>query len=141
VIAACKDPALLADAARRAALAKFDLLIVDVTLPETRVAVVAVGVAWPSDKGLGIRVSAAAGDDAVIAAERALAAGHTLCWVTSAGNDLDAVALADRIRFEVGLATAVGLDQHTSVDLDALIASGRADLVVVDRGLEPGKRP
>jgi anthraniloyl-CoA monooxygenase len=141
LIAACKDSAMLADAATRAARAKFDLLIVDVTLPETRLAMVAVGVAWPSDRALGIRVSAAANDDAVLAAQRALAAGHTLCWVASAGDDLAAVVLADRIRFEVGIATAVGLRSSTSVDLDALIASGRADLVVVDRGLEPGRRP
>lgn len=141
VIAPCKDSAMLVDAATRAAHANFDLLIVDVTLPETRVAVVAVGVAWPSDRGLGIRVSAAANDDAVVAAQRALAAGHTLCWVASEGDDRAAVALADRIRFEVGIATAVGLHQQSSVDLDALIASGRADLVVLDRGLEPSKRP
>jgi hypothetical protein len=154
VIAAGADPTALADAARRAAFAGFDILIVDVvdrhgvptpaSLPldaNDGFAVVAVGAAWPSDRALGVRVSAAAGDDAVAVAERALAADHTLCWIASIGDDYAAVMLSDRIRYEVGIATAVGLHSTTAVDLDALIAAGRADIVVVDRALDPKRRP
>ena len=66
-------------------------------------------------------------------------AGANLVWVTSAGDDtmagarLPAAPIADRLRNELRVATAVdGGDAHLA-DLDAAIAAGRADLVVVDQ--------
>jgi anthraniloyl-CoA monooxygenase len=64
-------------------------------------------------------------------------AGATLVWVmptTTDGNArLPAAPLADRIRNELGVATCVDGGHALLPDLDAAIAAGRADLVVVPR--------
>ncbi|HTR49248.1 MAG TPA: hypothetical protein VMJ10_00995, partial [Kofleriaceae bacterium] len=65
-------------------------------------------------------------------------AGAQLLWVSSAGDArlagarLPAAPLADRLRNELGVATAIVGDAYPP-DLDAAIAAGRADLVVVSR--------
>ena len=69
-------------------------------------------------------------------------AGADLLWVTSipanalAGDGnarLPAAPLADRLRNELGVATCVEAEDAALSDLDAAIAAGRADLVVVTR--------
>ena len=62
-------------------------------------------------------------------------AGAQLVWVTSTnGGDarLPAATIADRLRNELGIATCVDGGAALLPDLDAAIAAGRADLVVVD---------
>ena len=53
--------------------------------------------------------------------------------VTMAGARLPAAPLADRLRNELGVATAVDGGDALLPDLDAAVAAGRADLVVVAR--------
>ncbi|HSD86879.1 MAG TPA: FAD-dependent monooxygenase [Kofleriaceae bacterium] len=66
-------------------------------------------------------------------------AGANMLWVTSAGDTnmigarLPAAPLADRLRNELGVATAVDGGDALLPDLDAAVAAGRADLVVTDR--------
>jgi hypothetical protein len=57
-----------------------------------------------------------------------------------AGARLPAAPLADRLRNELGVPTAVEAGEALLPDLDAAIGAGRADLVVVDR-VPPGLRP
>ena len=67
-------------------------------------------------------------------------AGANLLWVTSLGDGnarLPAAPLADRLRNELGVATCVDADDAALPDLDAAIAAGRADLVVVERMPRP----
>jgi 2,4-dienoyl-CoA reductase-like NADH-dependent reductase (Old Yellow Enzyme family) len=81
-------------------------------------------------------------------ATRAVVVGHAaqlvratanLLWITSAGDitmagaRLPAAPLADRLRNELGVATAVDGGEALLPDLDAAVAAGRADLVVVER--------
>jgi anthraniloyl-CoA monooxygenase len=54
----------------------------------------------------------------------------TIVWVDANHGDHQAVLLADRVRNETGVITAVTVRRGV-VDADALIAAGRADLVVV----------
>jgi anthraniloyl-CoA monooxygenase len=63
-------------------------------------------------------------------------AGANLLWVTGGGDTnarLPAAPLADRLRNELDIATCVDGGRAVASDLDAAIAAGRADLVVVDR--------
>jgi hypothetical protein len=66
-------------------------------------------------------------------------AGANLLWVTSSGDEtmagarMPAAPIADRLRNELGAATAVDGADAQLADLDAAIAAGRADLVVVER--------
>jgi anthraniloyl-CoA monooxygenase len=81
-------------------------------------------------------------------ATRAVVVGHAaqlvrasanILWITSAGDitmagaRLPAAPLADRLRNELGVATAVDGAEALLPDLDAAVAAGRADLVVVER--------
>jgi hypothetical protein len=52
---------------------------------------------------------------------------------------LPAAAIADRLRNELGVATAIEAGAAALPDLDAAIAAGRADLVVV--GAMPAGAP
>jgi anthraniloyl-CoA monooxygenase len=134
VVAATGSPELLAARAQRVAYAGFDVLVLDVGPTGAGAAAVAVAhAAWPSDRALAIKVSAADPAAAIEAIRRTRSCRPSLCVVASAGDDHAAVLLADRIRFDLDIVTAVGLDNPASVDKDAIIASGRADLVVVDR--------
>jgi hypothetical protein len=70
-------------------------------------------------------------------------AGATLLWVTSLGDGnarLPAAPLADRLRNELNVATCVEAHDTSASDLDAAIAAGRADLVVVSRIPLPARR-
>ena len=63
-------------------------------------------------------------------------AGADLLWVSSLGDGnarLPAAALADRLRNELGVPTCVDAGDASLSDLDAAVAAGRADLVVVVR--------
>jgi hypothetical protein len=65
-------------------------------------------------------------------------AGANLIWVTTAPGAtsnarVPAAPLADRLRNELGVATCVDGAGAVLPDLDAAIAAGRADLVVVER--------
>jgi anthraniloyl-CoA monooxygenase len=67
-------------------------------------------------------------------------AGADLLWVSAPGDAahgarLAAAPLADRLRNELGVATAIESGEALLPDLDAAIGAGRADLVVV------GQRP
>jgi anthraniloyl-CoA monooxygenase len=67
-------------------------------------------------------------------------AGADLLWVSAPGDAahgarLAAAPLADRLRNELGVATAIECGDALLPDLDAAIGAGRADLVVV------GQRP
>jgi anthraniloyl-CoA monooxygenase len=85
-------------------------------------------------------------------ATRAAVVGHAaqlvrasanLLWITSAGDitmagaRLPAAPLADRLRNELNVATAVDGGEALLPDLDAAVAAGRADLVVVEK-MPPG---
>ena len=63
-------------------------------------------------------------------------AGVELLWISSPGDGnarLPAAPLADRLRNELRVAICVDGDDALLPDLDAAVAAGRADLVVVDR--------
>ena len=66
-------------------------------------------------------------------------ASANLLWITSAGDitmagaRLPAAPLADRLRNELNVATAVDGGEALLPDLDAAVAAGRADLVVVEK--------
>jgi anthraniloyl-CoA monooxygenase len=105
--------------------------------------------AWPSDKPMSVRISASdwveggiTGDDAVEIARAFKAAGVDLMDVSTGQTSIRArpvygrmfqTPFADRIRNEIGVATmAVG--NITEPDhLNAIIASGRADLCALAR--------
>jgi hypothetical protein len=67
-------------------------------------------------------------------------AGADLLWVSAPsdsprthGARLAAAPLADRLRNELAVATAIESGDGLLPDLDAAIAAGRADLIVVGR--------
>jgi hypothetical protein len=77
-------------------------------------------------------------------AAQVVRAGADLLWVTAPsehqlhatltyGARLPAAPLADRLRNELGVATAIECGEARRQDLDAAIAAGRADVVVVDK--------
>jgi hypothetical protein len=79
-------------------------------------------------------------------AAQVVRAGAALLWVSSTdpadsahGARLPAAAIADRLRNELGVATAIEAGAAALPDLDAAIAAGRADLVVV--GAMPAGAP
>ena len=156
----------LAEAARRAGFAGFDLLVVHLAAgllvrAATADSVVAHGVvadaiarardAWPHDRPLGVRVvdhGGARERDAVVAVLAELRGrGVELAWVAAVAEAADAggarpsvAPLSDRIRNELGLATVIEGVAALPADLDALIAAGRGDLCALDRPLviDPG---
>jgi hypothetical protein len=142
--------AMLEEAVQRAAFADFDLLLLDpygdpngdpredhdalAHLPAM------IQAARPKWRATGWIAAAVHDRPAVVGHAAQLArAGAQLLWVTSrgdalmAGARLPAAPLADRLRNELNVATAVGAADALLPDLDAAIAAGRADLVVVDR--------
>jgi anthraniloyl-CoA monooxygenase len=134
VIPSLADPKALARLAGRIAFAGFDMLVLDAAAgPPPAAALADLRTAWPPDRAVAVRVSAADPDAAVDAVRRVRVVNPALAIVAATDDDHAAVLLADRIRFELDLATAVALHKPSSVDHDAIIASGRADLVVVDR--------
>jgi anthraniloyl-CoA monooxygenase len=127
------DPVAAAQLARKIAFAGFALLVVDLGVSGAGASAVAeIRAGWPPERALAIRVSAANPEAAVEAVRRARVARPAMCIVASSGDDHAAVLLSDRIRFELEIVTAVALSNPASVDQDAIIAAGRADLVMVD---------
>jgi len=152
-------PGALEAAVQRAAFADFDLLLLDPGVPsesgrlrsgpgpdasaiEHLPAMVAAARAKWRPRGF---IAAAVHDRptsraAVVGHSAQLVrAGANLLWVTSAGDAhmagarLPAAPLADRLRNELSVATAVDGADAVLPDLDAAVAAGRADLVVVAR--------
>jgi hypothetical protein len=140
------SPAWIA-AVERNAFAGFDLLVLDPghdtvaieQLPATVAAIRAAGTKWRTGAALAAviqersnrRRAALVGHAAQL-----VRAGVDLLWVASAGDGnarLAAAPLADRLRNELGVATCIESAGATLPDLDAAIAAGRADLVVVER--------
>ncbi len=137
------------DAIARAALAGFDLLVLDPggdpELAELLPALVqrARG-AWRPGGWIAAAVAdRPAARAAVLGHAAQLArAGADLLWVASRGDDqarLPAAPLADRLRNELRVATCIEVDAASLPDLDAAIAAGRADLVCVAE--PPGEAP
>ncbi len=143
-------PAAMADAARRAAFAGFDLLLLDGADGEAGAgagaavidaALAAVRSAWPSERVLGVRVRRGADAAAMVvqaSAWRALGASViTVAPGTTRGGGarLDAAPLADRLRNELALAVILEDATATPADVDAVIAAGRCDAVALGRAL------
>ena len=139
-------PGALEAAVERAAFAGFDLLLLDGG--EDRVAIehlpAMVQVArgkWRAGGWIAAAVHDRPGTRGGLLGQAAqlARASANLLWVTSAGDAamtgarLPAAPLADRLRNELGIATAVDGADALLPDLDAAIAAGRADLVVVHR--------
>jgi len=149
----------LAEAARRAGFAGFDVLVVHLaaglfaraTAHDTRSVILdAIGRvrdAWPADRPLGVRVVDPGGHgtakerDAILSLLADLSGrGVTIAWVAAGdageGEVHGSVAtMSDRIRNELGLATVIEGLPALPPDLDALIAAGRCDLCALDRPL------
>ena len=136
----------LEGAVERAAAANFDLLLLDPGTEEAAIEHLPAMVAAARTKWrTGGWIAAAVHDRAhahaatVGHAAQLVRAGANLVWVTSSGDDtmagarLPAAPIADRLRNELGIATAVDGGDAQLADLDAAIAAGRADLVVVER--------
>jgi anthraniloyl-CoA monooxygenase len=143
-------PGALEAAVQRAAFAGFDAVVLDpgldpgdgVTLEHLPALVQAARGVWPKARTIAAWIhdrpharAAQAGHAAQL-----VRAGASLLVVSSrgdalmAGARLPAAPLADQLRNELGVATAVVADTTASLpDLDAAIAAGRADLVVVQQ--------
>ena len=142
------EPPALAEAARRAAFAGFDLLLLDAGGTGDDVvdgALAAVRPAWPSERPLGVRVRR--GDSTTTVAQAAAwrALGARVIAVApgstrASGARLDAAPLADRLRNELGVAVILEDAAPTPADVDAVIAAGRCDVVALGRALvtDPG---
>ena len=145
------EPALTAEAARRAAFAGFDLLVLDASEgagagDAVDGALAAVRAAWPAERPLGVRARRGDNATALVAQARAWKAlGASIVMVApgatrSGGARLDAAPLADRLRNELHLAVILEDAAATPADVDAVIAAGRCDAVALGRALvtDPG---
>lgn len=131
------------DSIERAAFAGFDLVVLDAgddegALEELPSALAAAKAVWRPGAWLGAVVHDRPKARAAVVGHAAqlVRAGADLLWVTSPGDGsarLPAAPLADRLRNELQVATCVDGADALLPDLDAAIAGGRADLVVVDR--------
>jgi anthraniloyl-CoA monooxygenase len=147
-------PGALAAAVQRAAFAGFDLLLLEPgeaadaaeALPA---AVAAAHAAWRPGAWIAAAVHDRPASRAAVIARAAqlVRAGAQLLWVSAPGHAasgqgarLPAAPLADRLRNELGVATAIDGGDATLPDLDAAIAAGRADLVVVGRWPDGARR-
>jgi 2-polyprenyl-6-methoxyphenol hydroxylase-like FAD-dependent oxidoreductase len=144
-------PDSVAAGVERAAAAGFDLILldpgVDAAAIEALPAAIAVArAAWrPGGWIAAVIHDRPATRAAVIGhAAQVVRAGADLLWVTVPGEHrvrstvahgarLPAAPLADRLRNELGVATAIECGDALLPDLDAAIAAGRADLVVVGK--------
>jgi anthraniloyl-CoA monooxygenase len=138
------------EAVQRAAFAGFDLLLLDpaadngdgrASVEHLPAMVAAARGKWRPRGPIAACVHDRPGTRAAIYGHAAqlARAGATLLWVSSSGDAtmagarLPAAPLADRLRNELGIATCVDGGDALLPDLDAAIAAGRADLVVVTR--------
>jgi anthraniloyl-CoA monooxygenase len=139
-------PGALEAAVQRAAFAEFDVLLLDPGSDTSAIEHLPAMVAAARTKWRAKGFIAAAVHDLPHA--RAAVVGHAaqlvrasanLLWVTSAGDArmagarLPAAPLADRLRNELSVATAVHGGEAVLPDLDAAIGAGRADLIVAER--------
>ena len=150
-------PGALEAAAQRAAFAGFDVLLLDpgpagpgpesdpvaaehLAAEHLAAMVQTARAVWPADRSIAAWVHDRPQARATVVGHAAqlVRAGARQLWVSSAGDAwmagarLPAAPLADRLRNELGVATAIVTDPGASLpDLDAAIAAGRADLVVV----------
>jgi len=146
-------PGALEAAVQRAAFAGFDVLLLDpghetAAIEHLPAMVEAARRVWRSSGFIAAAVHDRPTTRAAVVGHAAqlVRAGANMLWVTSAGDAamigarLPAAPLADRLRNELGVATAVDGGDALLPDLDAAIAAGRADLVVVER-MPAGARP
>jgi len=139
--------AAFTDAVQRAAFAGFDVILLDPCgdLPATEAlpsAIAAARAMWRPGGWIAAAIHDRPATRAAVIghAAQVVRAGADLLWV-SAPNDspqthgarLPAAPLADRLRNELAVATAIESGDALLPDLEAAIAAGRADLVVVDR--------
>ena len=137
-------------AVERAAAAGFDVILLDPGVDATAIealpaAIAAARAAWrPGGWIAAVIHDRPATRAAVIGhAAQVVRAGADLLWVAPGedhrnsmiahGARLPAAPLADRLRNELGVATAIECGDALLPDLDAAIAAGRADLVVVGK--------
>jgi anthraniloyl-CoA monooxygenase len=128
-------PAAIMECLHRARFAGFDLVVLDDATPAQLAAARA---HWPTDRALaaGLRDDPADRDRVVAHGRALVAAGANLLWASSPTDGaarLDAATLADRLRNELRVVTALVAREAAPPDLEAAIAAGRADLVVVER--------
>ncbi len=138
--------ASLEEAVQRAAFAGFDLLLLDperdpIAIEHLPAMVQAARGKWRPTGWIAAAVHdrPTARNTVVGHVAQLKRAGARMVWVSSAGEAsitdarLPAAPLADRLRNELGIATAVDGSDALVPDLDAAIAAGRADLVIVER--------
>jgi anthraniloyl-CoA monooxygenase len=135
--------AALAAAIERAAFAGFDLLVLDpagdpVAIERLPAVVEAARARWRPGAWIAAAIEDRPATRAAVLGHAAQLqrAGAQLALVSAhgdaAGARIPAAPLADRLRNELGLATAIECDALLP-DLDAAVAAGRADLVVLPR--------
>jgi anthraniloyl-CoA monooxygenase len=142
-----RGPEAIAAAVERAALAGFDVILLDAgadaeateALPAT---IAMARTVWRPGGWIAAVVHDRPATRAAVIGHAAqlVRAGADLLWVSTPndsppahGARLPAAPLADRLRNELGVATAIECGEALLADLDAAIAAGRADLVVVGR--------
>ena len=140
-------PGALEAAVQRAAFAGFDLLLLDpgtneIATEQLPGMVQAARTPWPATRAIAAWIHDRPNTRASVvghAAQLVRAGAHQL-WISSSGDAhmagarLPAAPLADRLRNELRIATAVVTDSTASLpDLDAAIAAGRADLIVTSQ--------
>jgi hypothetical protein len=151
LIVARLDPSLapdaLAEQVQRAAQAGFDAIVLDpgndaAATEALPAALAAARPLWRAGGWIGAVVRDRPAIRATMLGHTAqlVRAGADLLWVSAPvdsplthGARLPAAPLADRLRNELGVATAIECGDALLPDLDAAIAAGRADLVVVSR--------
>jgi 2,4-dienoyl-CoA reductase-like NADH-dependent reductase (Old Yellow Enzyme family) len=140
------DVHALEEAVQRAAFSAFDLLLLDpiddpIAIENLPAMIQAARPKWRAGGWIAAAIHDRPTSRATVVGHAAqlVRAGAQLLWVTSSGDALMAGArlpaamLADRLRNELHVATAVDGAGALLPDLDAAVAAGRADLVVVDR--------
>jgi anthraniloyl-CoA monooxygenase len=147
-------PGALAAVVQRAALAGFDAILLDpcgdaAAIEGLPAAVAAARTAWRTGGWIAAAIHDRPATRAAVFghAAQVVRAGADLLWVSAPsdslwthGARLPAAPLADRLRNELDVATAIESGDARLPDLDAAIAAGRADLVVLDR-LPEAARP
>ncbi|HSN25872.1 MAG TPA: hypothetical protein VLT45_06285, partial [Kofleriaceae bacterium] len=131
-------------AVQRAAFAGFDMLVLDpcgdaAAIEHLPAMVQTARARFPRMVAAAVHDRPTARAAVVGHAAQIVRAGAQLLWVTSAGDlamagaRLPAAPLADRLRNDLGIATAVDGADALLPDLDAAIAAGRADLVIAHK--------
>jgi anthraniloyl-CoA monooxygenase len=147
--------AVLAAGVQRAALAGFDAILLDpcgnpAAIEELPATVAAMRPHWRAQSWIAAAIHDRPTTRAAVIghATQVVRAGADLLWVSAPddaplvhGARLPAAPLADRLRNELGVATAIECGDALPADLDAAIAAGRADLVVVGEVLDRARRP